>query len=260
MADAAILCGALERIRWSVESRNAFTNKGFDSIQSLSHVTQLHLKTVCKSIRSAPDPVRIGFYQEYKLYALHLWVTTRLLQGQVVQGQQFTDAIALEYASKVCRLKESKKEDEEGLVKFPEAFGKETSWRTFEKVLRNYLGMKKGINSVPLEYIMRDVDGPGLAGQVYATEHEHLVVTTPLEGEAFEADNGKVWSVLKDLTLRGLAFTYISHLDRLQHGRAAIKALRAHYEGNLAMSQTKAQAYDTIKNASYSGEKRNWTF
>ena len=84
-------------------------------------------------------------------------------------------------------------------------------------------------------------------------------MTTPLEGEAFEADNGKVWLVLKDLTLRGLAFAYISHLDRLQHGRAAIKALKAHYKGNLVMSQTKAQAYDTIKNASYSGEKRNWT-
>ena len=66
--------------------------------------------------------------------------------------------------------------------------------------------------------------------------------------------------VLKDLTLRGPAFAYISHLDRLQHGRAAIKALRAHYEGDSAMSQTKAQAYNTIKNASYSGEKRNWTF
>ena len=260
IADAAILRGALERIGWSVESRNAFTDKGFDSIQSLSHVTRSHLKTVCKSIRSAPDPVRIGFYQEYKLYALHLWVTTRLLQGQVVQGQQFTDAIALEYASKVRRLEESKKEDEEGLVKFPEAFGKETSWRMFKKVLRNYLGTKKGINGVPLEYIMHDVDGPGQARIQYATEHEHLVVTTPLEGEAFEADNGKVWLVLKDLILRGPAFAYISHLDQLQHGRAAIKALRAHYEGNLAMSQTKAQAYDTIKNASYSGEKQNWMF
>ena len=74
---------------------------------------------------------------------------------------------------------------------------------------------KKGINSVPLEYIMRDVDGPGLAGQVYATEHEHLVVITPLEGEAFELDNGKVWLVLKDLILRGLAFAYFSHLDQL---------------------------------------------
>ena len=134
MADAAILHGALERIGWSVKSRNAFTNKGFDSIQSLSCVTRLHLKTVCKPIRSAPDPVRIGFYQEYKLYALHLWVTTLLSQGQAVQGHLFTDAIALEYASKVRRLKESKKEDEEGLVKFPEAFGKETSWRMFEKV------------------------------------------------------------------------------------------------------------------------------
>ena len=154
MANAEILHGALERIRWSIKSRNAFTNEGFDSVQSLSHITWSHLKTVCKSIRSAPDPVRIGFYQEYKLYTLHLWVTTRLSQGQVVQGQQFTDAIALEYASKVCHLEESKKEDEEGLVKFPEAFGKEMSWRMFKKVLKNYLGAKKGINGVPLEYIL----------------------------------------------------------------------------------------------------------
>ena len=102
------------------------------------------------------------------------------------------DAIALEYASKVCHLKESKKEDEEGLVKFPDAFGKETSWRMFEKVLKNYLRTKKGINGFPLEYIMRDVDGPRQVRIQYATEHEHLVVTTPLEGEAFEADNGKV--------------------------------------------------------------------
>ena len=71
------------------------------------------------------------------------------------------DSIALEYASKVCRLKESKKEDEEGLVKFPEAFGKETSWRTFKKVLKNYLGTKKRINGVPLEYTMCNMDRPG---------------------------------------------------------------------------------------------------
>ena len=260
MANAGILHGALERIGWSIKSRNAFPDKRFDSIQSLSNVTWLHLKTVCKLIRSTSDPVRIGFYQEYKLYALHLWVTTPLSQGQAVQGHLFTDAIALEYASKVCCLKESKKNNEEGLVKFPEEFGKETSWRTFEKVLRNYLGTKKGINGVPLDYIMHNLDGPRQAGTQYATDHEHLVVTTPLEGEAFEADNGKVWLVLKDLTLRGLAFTYISHLDQLQYGRAASMAPRAHYEVNSAMNQTKAQAYDTIKNASSHGEKQNWMF
>ena len=178
----------------------------------------------------------------------------------MVQGQQFTDAIALECASKVCLLKESKKKDEEGLVKFPEAFEKVTSWRTFKKVLKNYLGMKRGINGVPLEYILCDVDGLGPVRFQYATEHEHLVITTPLEGEAFEAEYGKVWLVLKDLTLRGPACAYISHLDQLQHGRAAIKALRAHYDDILTISQTKAHAFSMTKNASYSGEKLNWIF
>ena len=92
-------------------------------------------------------------------------------------------------------------------MKFPEAFGKEMSWRMFKKVLKNYLGTKKGINGVPLEYIVRNVDGPGPVGLQYATEHEHLAITTPLEREAFEADNGKVWMVLKVLMLRGLAYT-----------------------------------------------------
>ena len=55
---------------------------------------------------------------------------------------------------------------------------------------------------------MHDMDGPGQVRTQYATEHKHLVVTTPLEGEAFEADNGKVWLVIKDFM-----FAYISHLD-----------------------------------------------
>ena len=60
MADAAMLHGALVRIGWSVESRkNAFTGKGFDSIQSLNTITWLHLKTVCKSMKSTQDPERI---------------------------------------------------------------------------------------------------------------------------------------------------------------------------------------------------------
>ena len=96
------------------------------------------------------------------------------------------DAIELEYASKVCFLKESKEEDEERLVRFLEAFGKEMSWKMFEKVLKNYLGTKKGINGVPLEYIMRNVDGPGQVGIQYATGCEHLAIMAPLEGEFFK--------------------------------------------------------------------------
>ena len=42
------------------------------------------------------------------------------------------------------------------------------------------------------------------------------------------------------------------------NGRAAIQDLCAQCEGESAMSQIKAQAYETIKNASYSGQKQNW--
>lgn len=54
------------------------------------------------------------------------------------------------------------------------------------------------------------------------------------------------------------AYAYISHLERIRNGRAVIKALHAHYEGELAMRQIKAQAYKMKKNATYSGEKENW--
>ena len=112
--------------------------------------------------------------------------------------KQFTHMIALKYIAKVYHLKEAKKGTDEGLKKFPSAFEKETSWQMFEKVLKNNLRSKEGVNSVPLEYRMCINDKPRLAGIVYATEHESLVVMTPLERETFEADNGKVLSVLKD--------------------------------------------------------------
>jgi hypothetical protein len=133
VANAVILHGVLVRIEWSVESGNAFKDEGFDSIQSLNNVTQLNLKTMCKSIRSTPDPGRIGFHQEYKLYTLHSLVITWLSHEQIAQGQQFTDAIALKYAVRVFCFKESKKDDDEELMKLSYTFGKETSWMIFKR-------------------------------------------------------------------------------------------------------------------------------
>ena len=101
-------CDQLSNFMWSsredwleYESNNAFTVKGFDSIQSLNNVTWLYLKTVCKLIRSALDPMRVGFYEEYKLNVLYLWLITRKSQEQSAQKQQFTHTAPLEYAAMV---------------------------------------------------------------------------------------------------------------------------------------------------------------
>lgn len=102
----------------------------------------------------------------------------------------------------VCRLEESKIEDYGGLVKLPNAFGKEASRKTSKSVLKNYLRTKKGIIGTLLKYIMNINYGPGQGGEEYSTEHVHLVLITTWEGKAYEADNGKVWLALMDLMLR----------------------------------------------------------
>jgi hypothetical protein len=106
--------GALGRIGWSVPAANAFTNKGFDAMNSLSLVTHDRLKDICKIIccgtngvaavpaaggnaavvAAAGTPgIAIHMMWEYKLSGMHLWVSEHLQQGTPVVAADFTAAI-----------------------------------------------------------------------------------------------------------------------------------------------------------------------
>lgn len=110
-----------------------------------------------------------------------------------------------------------------------------------------------------MSYCTRDSDDV-LQDGVFENEHDRMVLTTPHSGEAFSEDNGQLWSILKQLTLKGPAWAYISQYDRPRNGRLAFKALVSHYEGESQMSKTKQAAYDELKTAEYQGERRNHTF
>jgi hypothetical protein len=62
------------------------------------------------------------------------------------------------------------------------------------------------------------------------------------------------------MLLNGPTYAYINPQNRTRNGKEAIKPLWTQYEVELAMSQSKNQAYETIKNASYSGGKQHWIF
>lgn len=80
-------------------------------------------------------------------------------------------------------------------------------------------------------------------------------VTTPMDEKNFEADNGKVWLVLKDLMLRELICTFISHANMMRNGTSA---LQTNYDDYAALSQIKA--HDLSKIALYSDKMQNWAF
>ena len=45
-------------------------------------------------------------------------------------------------------------DNDKGLLKLPDSFGKESSWKALKKVLKNYFKTKKGINGNFLEQVM----------------------------------------------------------------------------------------------------------
>jgi hypothetical protein len=124
------------------------------------------------------------------------------------------------------------------------------------------LGSKTGKNLAPLSYVIRTEDEPEEEDddEPFGTEHERLIKTTPLSGKAYEHDNGKVWSIIKQLTLKSPAYDYISHLEASRDGRAAIKALISHYEGSTQIAKAISQAYEQIRTAEYSNERHHFTF
>lgn len=276
MAAAVTFRSALERIGWSAAAQTAFTDdEGFSEIGELALVTREFLAQTCKKIRTGRPaviaangnitvpailPVTIPALTEYKLYGMHLWVTEMKGQGIEPLATNYVNEVSSVYTKRVRDDLESKNRKEDEIVKLPDPFGWETEWILFYKLLINYLGTKMGSSNVPLEYIVRRNDAPLPADADFTTEHERVVQTTPHSGTTYATDNGKVWPVIKQLTLNGPAFAYIGAFERTRDGRGAIKALVNHYEGESNMSKTKQNAYDDMTNLVYSGERRNFTF
>ncbi|MGH7955223.1 MAG: hypothetical protein ACREOZ_04605, partial [Gloeomargaritales cyanobacterium] len=69
-----------------------------------------------------------------------------------------------------------------------------------------------------------------------------------------------VYGIIKSLVLEGPGWNWIIHLDREENGRAAWKALKDHYEGKSETSRRKDEAYKSLGNSLYVGERKNFTF
>jgi hypothetical protein len=122
-----------------------------------------------------------------------------------------------------------------------------------------YMESKVGQCKAPLTFVLRENDKPGNAADCIE-EYDRMIYLTPLMGEGFRKDSGTVYDELKSLLINSPAFTWIRPFDHTRNGRAAWKELLNHYEGTTEQTKVKEAAYATIHNASYSGEKRNWTF
>jgi hypothetical protein len=74
------------------------------------------------------------------------------------------------------------------LIKIPEAFKKDTKWRTWKESILTYLNSKQGQASIPLAYIVRENDIPD-RDAVYQMVHDQLVNKAILHGAEYNRNN-----------------------------------------------------------------------
>jgi len=168
-----------------------------------------------------------------------------------------------EYTTKLVKYELKVKSSAKIELEKPDALLKMAKWRKLDEAFRNYLSQWFSEDSRTWRnYLIREDPGvpADLDDEEFSTEDEYLYMCTILEGDHFEADNTKLFQLLKSLVLEGECWTYCQSFERTQDGRAAFFAVQAQCEGTAARTARKNTAYTSISAAVFRGTRRNFTF
>ncbi len=206
------------------------------------------------------NPVPINMLQQQLLLAFRYWVVNRQRLGIPVDADEFTAITAFEQSQLMVHIQEDDAiADKEMVAKMPDKFKQSSQWRVFAEMIETYLSQLKGSGRVPLNYIIRKLAAP-IPEAAYETDAEQAVAIAPLVGEQYNRDNNKVYGILKQLCLEGPGRSYILQFDRNKDGRGAWLAMHSHFEGESYRNRAKLEAYATLANIHYDGERKSFTF
>jgi hypothetical protein len=204
------------------------------------------MKRLCKVLRDQATPVSI--MAEQTLEVMRYWARDRLSLGLTVLPADLTpeeiDSAALKYTTMQAATETAK--EKEG-VKMHEKFTQKTSFHVYEEVMDNYLNTQLGCSGTPLNYTIHKEDEPD-EDVDFDNNPERAVAIAPLEGQAFEVDNRRVYAIIKSLTIISPAWSYITPaVDRAKNGRKAWKLLRDYFGNETFMNREIEEADSAIE-------------
>ena len=183
--------------------------------------------------------------------ALSFWITDSHRRGIVITPIDFTAAVLDEYLELV-RV-EMQTDETEDKTEAPGAL-KDSKWEDWNILFNNYLMAQTSVDGIPLFYVIRPDLPPGTTILGLPRDRQ-LLYGAPHTGPAFRRDNQKVFRIINSLTVSENATNWISDvIKRRQDGRAAMLALRAHYDGADGRYKRKTQATTALSVLHYSHE------
>jgi len=126
----------------------------------------------------------------------------------------------------------------------------------WDRKVTETLSLIFGRNYSPIAYVIRPDKPAGWDPEVNAaTEYEKLMYQLPLAGQAFEQDNERVFSLIQLAVVQTPAETWIFDAAAARNGRAAMQALRLHYEGEAELDIRATKAQQELDTLVYTNER-----
>lgn len=244
VANALTLCGC------SVEQKNALVGEGFTNMADFLVIQAKDVAGMCTNLARISvnrGGSKIGAVTMKKVEALVMWCHDRDREGLDLDANAF-DLVTLADYVKKGQLDDA---GDQPSPDPPKDF-KVLKWVTWVRKFETYLWQIKGKNNVPLIYVVRKERDPESS---FNSEEERRVYAVNQRGDAFRSDNVRVWNELQSIMADTPAWTWISKYEGKKDGRAAMKALRDHYDGPGEVEKRISYAKRELETAHYRSEK-----
>ena len=247
--------------------RTAITNHGFDTCRGLVNTTNDGIRDVFTAISNANrdlantrDKVYIREQLKQRLYGAREEFSMRIDCGSTVTAA-YLNAIDTDDTDDFVRKHQEWNEFKKSVssmtlpnVAVPKLT--KSNWKTFSQAVKELLTRQRGVNNIPLIYVIRENDGN--YDGAYASTEEQLIQCLRLNGGKYRSDNGTVWSLLAEHSVGTEAESIVNRYEATRNGRSAWTALIQHMESTSYMDNVKSHAMARIASATYNGEKKNF--
>jgi hypothetical protein len=206
----------LGRIGLSVAVQDALNEHGFTGMYSMMIYSKEQIKHVCTVIRERPvNPLHISIEQEQLLTAMCHWVKSRVRINRSIESNLFTCDVAIAEVIKMVNIAKETITEKESDIKLPEKFKMTSKWIIFSEAMDTYINRLKGQGRIPLNYVIHTLALPE-PGTTFDMEQEMIIAKAPLLGDQYNLDNEYVYGIVKQLTLEGPAWAYITSYNFLK--------------------------------------------
>jgi hypothetical protein len=268
MPGEAAFIRALTEFGFDANTRGCFTANGVSNlptlVQMLPKALTNWISVESKIHRTAAAAVHFPYIPVQKLHAYRAWAMYRHLSGlpELVEGFDEDLQIQWDDQKELIAAEKDQVEDRPVVPKLSSL----DDWPEWEEKFISTLGtMRNPKTEFPLSYLLRkeSVVPPADLVAVYHTIDDQICALALHEGGAYKRDLARLFDLLKPLIIDGGVWCFIQPLCKKGvplDGRKAFLTLKRQAEGTSAIASRKNRSYALIRDATWTGKDKGWTF